>query len=87
MSTGRAETTEEKQAILAMLLETWEMYPAQRFGQLIANWAYATLSNPDHGQLTRIREMLDHLFFIEDGDLAHGLLLWYTQQEPAQPGT
>lgn len=77
---GRAETPGEKDAIMQMIREAWDAQPQQRFGQLVANWAYAMLSNPDHGHMTRNNEALDHLFRIEDGDLAHSMLLWYRQQ-------
>lgn len=87
MIKGRALTPEQKDLFLQAIREAWDAQPQLRFGQLIANWVYATLSNPDHGHVIRNEEALDRLFRIEDGDLAHNMVLWYTQRRPSPPVT
>jgi hypothetical protein len=80
---GRAVTTEQKQAVLALVLEAWQAQPRQRLGQLLASWACATWAAGDSG-IAGSRSALDGLQFTEDGDLAHGLLLWVTRNKAGE---
>ena len=67
---GRALTDEDKDAILKAVGDAWKAQPAQRLGQLLANWLRDCW--PDHLP----SRPLGTLSFIEDGDLARNLGLW-----------
>lgn len=79
---GRAVTDDQKKEFLRALGDTWESLPELRFGQLLASFAYAMLTNPDHSSVIRDREAISRLFSIEDDDLAHGLSLWSRHRHP-----
>lgn len=77
-----------REAILAALSDCWEQHPDLRLGQLVAVFAGQSLA-PGHSGIIGDSQAMTLLFYIEDGDLAHGLSLWsagatYRKEEHAR---
>jgi hypothetical protein len=73
---GRAESDEEKDAILDAIGIAWKtMQPSLRLGQLISIAMRKTYAGGLDGYTADHREV-ESLAFIEDGDFAHAILQW-----------
>jgi hypothetical protein len=77
---GRAVSDEEKDAVLDCIGIAWKMQPSLRLGQLANIVARKMFAKGAEGYTASQREV-DGLAFIEDGDLAHNILLWAATQE------
>lgn len=68
---GRALTDDQKDAVLRAVGEAWKTSPELRLGQMLAVWMASMWGDGNPGSIAARGRMLDGLFFIEDGDLAH----------------
>lgn len=71
MNGPRALTDADKDAILAAIGAAWKAQPGQRLGQLLVNECQRAWGGAMPGSFAASNAILDRLFFIEDGDLAH----------------
>jgi hypothetical protein len=62
MANKRAKTTEQRRAMVEVILAAWQKYPEQRFGQFIDN----CLPPP---WIPRSQTQHRELFYVEDTDL------------------
>jgi hypothetical protein len=84
-ATGRALTDAEKDVVLQAVGEAWKAQPELRLGQLLAVWAQFHFTTDMDEPIIGRRKVLDGLFFIEDGDLAHNLKLYAEQNGKGVP--
>jgi hypothetical protein len=87
MSISRALTNDDKDAILRVIGEAWKTRPEYRLGQLLFAMLHSHVAGPGTARVYYDRHIMDELFTIEDGDLAHSLSVYAMRNGPVPPAS